>query len=53
MKPSKWKVYFDEHDSVYIVTTAWNGTEAKILAQAERIKDGLSYKVYNIARMEA
>jgi hypothetical protein len=52
MRPSKWKVYFDEHNSVYVPITAWNRTEAKILAQAQRIQCGLTYRVYDITEVK-
>lgn len=43
MGKSDYKVTF--YDGESLIINAWNSIEAKILAQAERINEGKSYKV--------
>lgn len=50
MKTTKYKVYFsnENYKPQKVIVFAFNQAEALILAQAERIKEGLDYTLYRI-----
>lgn len=51
MKPKNYKVEFYvgvPGKGPFIFVTAMSATEARILAQAERIRDGLDYEVEHV-----
>ena len=51
MKPKNYKVEFyvgEPGKGPFVYVTAMNANEARILAQAERIRDGLDYRVEHV-----
>jgi hypothetical protein len=46
MKKSKFKIFFT--DGSMMIVSAFNDTEARILAQAERIKMGMIYQLDSV-----